>query len=101
MRLVDSQVILDLPPAPMAEADKDVQIDEIREWAHDAREVLVRWAEEVDTQFALMKREIVPKMTTTERNALEKVVAGVVIYNTTTNKLNFWNGAAWEVVTSV
>lgn len=50
-----------------------------------------------------------PKFTTTERNALtadadaiadNKIVAGDTIYNTTTNKINFWNGAAWEVVTS-
>lgn len=50
-----------------------------------------------------------PKYTTTARNALtvdaaaiaaNKIVAGTVIYNTTTNKLNFWNGTAWEAVTS-
>jgi hypothetical protein len=50
-----------------------------------------------------------PKYTTTQRNALtvdataiatNKIVAGTVIYNSTTNKINFWNGAAWEAVTS-
>jgi hypothetical protein len=50
-----------------------------------------------------------PKMTTTQRNALtvdaaaialNKMVAGDKIYNTTTNKYNFWNGTAWEVFTS-
>jgi hypothetical protein len=50
-----------------------------------------------------------PKLTTTERNATttdaaaitaSKITAGQVIYNSTTNKLNFWNGTAWEVVTS-
>jgi len=25
---------------------------------------------------------------------------GAVMYNTTTNKLNFWNGSSWEAVTS-
>ena len=27
-------------------------------------------------------------------------VEGMLVYNSVTNKLNFWNGAAWEVVTS-
>lgn len=26
--------------------------------------------------------------------------AGLMVYNSTTNKLNFYNGSAWEVVTS-
>ena len=25
---------------------------------------------------------------------------GAIIYDTTNNKLNFWNGSAWEAVTS-
>lgn len=41
-----------------------------------------------------------PKLTTAERDALAEVEAGAVIYNTTTNKLNFYNGSAWEAVTS-
>lgn len=39
------------------------------------------------------------KLTTTQRNALT-ATAGMVVYNTTTNKLNVYTGAAWEVVTS-
>lgn len=42
---------------------------------------------------------ILPRMTTAQRDALT-AVAGEMIYNTTTNKLNFYNGAAWEAVTS-
>lgn len=38
-------------------------------------------------------------LTTTERNATTPV-AGSIIYNSTTNKLNFYNGTAWEQVTS-
>jgi len=38
--------------------------------------------------------------TTTERDNISGPVAGVMIYNTTTNKLNFYNGSAWEAVTS-
>jgi hypothetical protein len=50
-----------------------------------------------------------PKYDTTGRNALtvdaaaktaNNITAGAMIYNTTTNKINLWNGTAWEVVTS-
>jgi hypothetical protein len=41
-----------------------------------------------------------PRMTTTERNAITSPPAGLMVYNTTTNKLNFYNGTAWEAVTS-
>jgi hypothetical protein len=42
-----------------------------------------------------------PRMTTTQRNAITSVPAGLMVYNTTTNKLNFYNGSAWEAVTSL
>lgn len=41
-----------------------------------------------------------PRMTTTQRDAITSVPTGLNIYNTTTNKMNFYNGSAWEVVTS-
>jgi hypothetical protein len=41
-----------------------------------------------------------PRMTTAQRDAITSVPAGLMIYNTTTNKLNFYNGSAWEAVTS-
>jgi len=41
-----------------------------------------------------------PRMTTTQRNAITTPPAGLMVYNTTTNKLNFYNGTAWEAVTS-
>jgi len=41
-----------------------------------------------------------PRMTTAERDAISTPPAGLMVYNTTTNKLNFYNGAAWEAVTS-
>jgi len=41
-----------------------------------------------------------PRMTTTQRDAISNPPAGLMIYNTTTNKLNFYNGTAWEEVTS-
>lgn len=38
--------------------------------------------------------------TTVQRDSL-KPLTGMLIYNLTTNKLNFYNGTAWEAVTSV
>lgn len=42
---------------------------------------------------------ILGKHTTAQRDALNPVMAQV-IYNTTTNKLNFYNGTSWQSVTS-
>lgn len=41
-----------------------------------------------------------PRMTGTQRDAISSPTAGLIVYNSTTNKLNFYNGSAWEVVTS-
>lgn len=41
-----------------------------------------------------------PRMTETQRDAISAPAAGLVIYNTTTNKLNLRVAAAWEVITS-
>lgn len=41
-----------------------------------------------------------PRMTTAQRNAIDTPPAGLVIYNTSTNKLNVFT-TAWEAVTSV
>jgi hypothetical protein len=46
------------------------------------------------------KAFVPPRMTTTTRNAITNLLSGTLIYNITTNKLNFWNGSAWEAVTS-
>ncbi len=43
---------------------------------------------------------VLPTVTTTQRNALVDKVAGALVYNSSTNKLNFWTGSAWEAVTS-
>lgn len=40
-----------------------------------------------------------PRMTTTQRNNIASPTAGMMIYNTTTNKLNVYT-TAWEAVTS-
>ena len=39
---------------------------------------------------------IPPKVNTSGRNSLQNVVAGAVIYNTSTNKLQVFNGSAWQ-----
>ena len=36
-----------------------------------------------------------PTYTTSERDALSSLLAGMVIYNLTTNKLQVYNSAAW------
>lgn len=42
-----------------------------------------------------------PRMTLVQRTAIASPPAGLMIYNTTSNKLNVYNGTAWEVITSV
>ena len=37
-----------------------------------------------------------PRMTTSQRDAMTGVEAGAVIYNTTTNKHQGWNGTTWN-----
>jgi hypothetical protein len=37
-----------------------------------------------------------PKVTTTERGNLAGLAAGAIVYNTTTNKLQVYNGSAWQ-----
>lgn len=41
-----------------------------------------------------------PSFTTTERDALSSPQAGWTIFNSTTGKLNFYTGSAWEAITS-
>ena len=41
-----------------------------------------------------------PKITTTQRDNFSSTTAGAVIYNTSVNKIQFYNGSAWETVTS-
>jgi len=50
-------------------------------------------------QINISKNLILPKYTTTERNNLN-AIEGEIIYNTSTNKINFYNGSSWEVITS-
>lgn len=41
-----------------------------------------------------------PRMTGTQRDAITSPETGLMVYNTTTNKLNVYTGAAWEAITS-
>jgi hypothetical protein len=41
-----------------------------------------------------------PRMTTAQRDAIGSPASGLVIYNTTTGKLNVRGAAAWEAITS-
>lgn len=43
---------------------------------------------------------LLPRMTTTQRDAITSPATGLEIYNTTTNKKNIYTGSAWEAVTS-
>ena len=60
-----------------------------------------------DVSLAPLGYMIMPRLTTTERNALKDgisnsstLLSGSVIYNTTLNKLQVWTGSAWETITS-
>lgn len=41
-----------------------------------------------------------PSLTTAQRDAVSAPTAGLIIFNSTTSKLNFYTGSAWEAVTS-
>ena len=42
-----------------------------------------------------------PRMTTTQKNAISSPATGLVVYDTTLNKLAVYTGSAWETVTSL
>lgn len=46
------------------------------------------------------KGALLPRMTTTQRDAISSPATGLIVYNTTTNKLNIFT-TAWEEVTSI
>lgn len=41
-----------------------------------------------------------PRMTTAERDLIGTPATGLVVYNTSTNQLNFYNGSAWTALTT-
>jgi len=50
--------------------------------------------------FSKVGIPFVASHTTSTRDALTGVIAGSIILNTTTSKLNFYTGSAWEAITS-
>ena len=50
--------------------------------------------------LAARRYMVPPKATTTERDNFTGLVSGAMIYNTSLNKLQVYNGSAWETVTS-
>jgi hypothetical protein len=42
-----------------------------------------------------------PRMTTTQKNDIASPTAGMMVYDSTLNKLSVYTGAAWETVTSL
>lgn len=39
---------------------------------------------------------LIPRMTDSERQALKDPIAGLIIYNVTSNKINYYNGSGWQ-----
>lgn len=39
-----------------------------------------------------------PRMSTVQRNAISSAASGLLIYNTDTNQLNYFNGSIWQIV---
>ncbi len=46
------------------------------------------------------KGMLIPRVTTTQRNAISSPATGLIVYNTTTNNFNFYNGTAWIEITT-
>jgi len=44
------------------------------------------------------KGVLIPRMTDTQRDAIVSPAEGLIIYNLTTNKINFHNGSSWRAV---
>lgn len=44
---------------------------------------------------------LLPRMTTTQRNNISSPSAGLMIYNTTSTKLEYWDSVAWRQVISI
>ena len=53
-----------------------------------------------DAGVATSRYMVPPKVTTTQRDNFTGLVSGAMIYNTSINKLQVYNGSAWETVTS-
>jgi hypothetical protein len=68
----------------------------------DLASMVAGGAEVTASQRIALQKSAIPKLTTTQRDALTgaDLFEGLVVYNTTTHKLNVRVAAAWEAVTS-
>lgn len=68
----------------------------------DLANMIAGLVEATAAQKIALQKNVIPKLTTTQRDALagDDLFAGLIVYNTTTNKLNVRVAAAWEAVTS-
>ena len=57
-------------------------------------------ANDDSASFSSDRFMILPKVNTTNRNNLNNLTAGAVIYNTSLNKIQVYTGSGWETVTS-
>ena len=94
MSLQIEPIIFNLPDPPKDEKD-------VVRWAKEFYRDTVPFVVDLNKMNQKLLRLRAPNMSEADRDVLFKVQAGEVIFNLTTSKLNFWNGAAWEVVTSV
>lgn len=44
---------------------------------------------------------LIPRVTTAERNAIASPATGLIIYNTTTNLINFFDGVVWQTYINI
>ena len=56
--------------------------------------------QQITGPFANKMFMVPPKVTNTQRGNLAGLVSGAMIYNTNLNKLQVYNGSAWETITS-
>jgi len=47
---------------------------------------------------SISKGFLPPRVSTLQRNSIASPQAGLMVYNTTTNQLNFYNGSTWKIV---
>ena len=57
-------------------------------------------ASSVADMVSTTKGFLPPRMTTTQKNAISTPATGLVVYDSTLNKLCVYTGASWETVTS-
>lgn len=69
----------------------------------DIQSLIAGLVDATAAQKCALQKNVVPKVTTTQRDALVTSgdsYEGLIVYNTTTHKINVRVAAAWEVVTS-